>query len=350
MAKKKRKKAGLAPGSLVFTGRRKLEKLHINVLQYNAEDLKETPWEELPLPTPVEGYTNWYDIRGLHEEGFMEQVGRQFDIHPLVFEDILNVHQRPKLEVYEKGVFITFKAVHYQPDKQEVQLEHVALYFNAHFCITFQEDAGDLYGGVRERLRRGSGKIRQREPDYLAYALLDETVDKYFHEHDQIEEVADAMEEQVLLGGSDSRMKAQIHQLRKELLKMRRAIAPLREAIAQFARQESPYIKSETVPFVRDVYDHIIQILENTEQYRELLNSLHEMYLSEISFSMNKIIHVLTLVSTVFIPLSFLAGLYGMNFQYMPELQWRYGYFALLGVMALIVVGMLIYFRRNKWL
>jgi magnesium transporter len=277
-------------------------------------------------------------------------VGRQFDIHPLVLEDILNVHQRPKLELYEKGVFLTFKAMHYQPDTLEIQMEHVALYFNDSCCISFQEDAGDLYEGVRDRLRRASGRIRQRGHDYLAYALLDETVDKYIHDLDQMEERIESLEEIILAGDGNDGTKARIHQLRKELLRARRAIAPLREAIAQFARQEGDFINAETIPFVRDVYDHLIQILETMEQYRELLNSLHEMYLSEINFSMNKIIHVLTIVSTIFIPLSFLAGLYGMNFQYMPELEWRYGYFGLLGFMAVIVLGLLWYFRKNDWM
>lgn len=349
--KNKRKKIGLPPGSIIFTGNRKVEKIFIHYLKYNAAQFEEDTIDnhgEITFRPSAEDQVDWYDIRGLHDTSLIETIGKHFDIHPLVLEDVVDIQQRPKFDEYEKGIFITLRALHFDREKKEVRTEQVAIYFRAGLLISFQETESDLCAATRKRIQSGKGRIRNREADYLAYALIDNIVDNYYIVLDEVEFVIEQLEEQ-LLNNPDHSIKEQIHHLKKELLVMRKSISPLREAISRFAKSEVSFIQDQSVVYIYDLYDHTVQIMEMVETYRDTLNGLQDLYISEISFKMNQIMQVLTIITTIFVPLSFLAGLYGMNFDHMPELHFKYGYYVLLAVMFTIFIGLLFYFKKQKW-
>lgn len=349
---KKRKKIGLPPGSVVFTGNRKVEKTLIHYLQYDSEHLEQKVFDnhsQIIFHQSPDEQVDWYDIRGLHDSELIQLIGKTFDIHALILEDVSDVHQRPKFEEYENGNFISIRALHFDEKTRKVSTEQVAIYFRKGFIVTFQEAASDLFDSVRQRVQNGRGKVRHRGADYLAYAIMDAIVDQYYWVMEGIEEVIEGLEDE-LITNPDANIKAEIHHLKKELLVLRKSIFPLREAISRFSKTDSVFVEESSLIFIRDLYDHTIQIMDMVETYRDMLNGLQDLFLTEVSFRMNKIMQLLTLISTIFIPLTFLSGIYGMNFTYIPELQWKYGYFALLGVMFIIFVGSLIYFRLKKWI
>lgn len=350
--RKKRKKIGLPPGSIIFTGNQKVEKVFIHYLQYDPENLTEAAFDshrEVRFNPSLDETVDWYDIRGLHDTELIELLGKTFNIHTLVLEDVADTHQRPKFEEYANGNFIVLRALAFDKEKLEVKTEQVALYFRKGLLISFQEAATDLFQIVRHRIQTGRGRIKNRGADYLCYALLDNIVDNYYVVLDEVEEVIETLEDK-LLADPDDTIKERIHHLKKELLVMRKSIAPLREAISQFSKSESLLIEDSSQMFVRDLYDHTIQIMDMVETYRDMLNSLQDLYLSEISLRMNQVMQVLAVITTIFVPLSFLAGLYGMNFDYIPELHFKYGYFVLLGVMLCVILGLLYYFKKKKWM
>lgn len=301
------------------------------------------------LPGPGVDCVNWYDIRGLHDVALIESFGKQFNIHPLVLEDILHTQQRPKFEEYGDEVFIVASALTFDRQLHELNIEQIAIYFGKNFLLTFQENEDDTFVAVRERLATSQSRIRTCNSSYLAYALLDSVVDHYFHVLDRIEDRMDELEAQINKEPS-RKVKENIHHLKYQLISMRKAVMPLREATSKFSRYEGSIMEASTSLFVRDLYDHVVRISDFLETYRDLLGGVQELYLSELSIRMNNIIQVLTIITTIFVPLSFLAAVYGMNFDNMPELHLRYGYFYLLGVMLLISISSLSYFKRKKWI
>ncbi len=346
----RKRKTGLPPGTLVFTGRKKVEETHVTLIQFNAEGHIHEQYLKEALPSPEEGaLVSWYDVRGLHNVDLIQQLGERFHIHPLVLEDVLDTQQRPKFEEYDNGIFLTVQHLTFDREAYEIKTEQVAIYAGENFVISFQEDEDDLFPPIRERIQSGRGKIKKRGADYLAYALVDNVVDNYYVLMDQIEEVLDRLEEDILSSPS-RRSKERIHDLKLQSIMLRKMVSPLREAIGRFSRSDSPFIAETTEVFLRDLYDHTVQVMDSIETYRDVMSGLYDLYLSEISFKTNNVIQLLTIISTIFIPLTFLAGVYGMNFEYMPELKWRYGYFIIWGIMIL-VAGTLIYlFRRKNWL
>lgn len=349
---KRRKKAGLPPGSVIFTGNKKVEKILIHYLQYDAENLKEKVLDnhaEATFHQSPEDKIDWYDIRGIHDSELIQLLGTTFNIHPLILEDIADVHQRPKFEEYENGIFITIRALNFDKNINKVLTEQVTLYFRTGFIATFQETSSDLFDAVRQRIHSGRGKIRQRGADYLAYAIIDVIVDNYYLVMEEIEEVIESLEDKII-NVQEENIKGEIHGLKKELLVLRKSISPLREAIGRFSKTESSFVQENSLVFIRDLYDHTIQVMDMVETYRDMLNGLQDLYLTEVSFKMNKVMQLLTLIATIFIPLTFLAGIYGMNFEFMPELHWKYGYFVLLGIMLIVFIGLLLYFKRKKWI
>jgi magnesium transporter len=347
-----RKKIGLAPGSVIFTGDRKVDKVLIHYMQYDEENTidKEidSHSENIFNASPLDK-VNWYDVRGIHDTKLIELFGKNFSIHPIVLENIVDVNQRPKFEEYDKGIFIALRALSFNKKKNEVQKEHVVIYFNNGLIITFQETESDLFEAVRKRILSSSLRIRQRETDYLAYALLDVIVDKYYIVLEEMEDVIENLEEKMLVE-QNIKDKNKIHHLKKELLIMRKSVAPLREAIGQFSKTESSFVQNNSQAFIRDLYEHTVQIMDSIDSSRDILNGLQDLFISEISFKMNKVMQLLTLISVIFIPLTFLAGIYGMNFDNIPELHYRYGYHILLGVMFVIFIVLLVFFKRKKWL
>lgn len=347
-----RKKVGLPPGSVIYTGNRDVEKIFIHYMQYDVAHLVEETYNNhdktIFQPSP-EDKVDWYDVRGIHDTGLVEEIGKMFSIHPLILEDISDVHQRPKFEEYEKGLFIILKALLLDNGTQEVRNEQVAIYFNKGLVISFQETESDLFLAVRRRVQNSNGRIRARGADYLAYALMDVIIDNYYLVMAHYEEKIEDLEDRIMIE-QDSKDKAAIHKLRKELAAIRKFVFPLRESLARFTKTESSYVSSNTLVFIRDSYDHVIHLMDMLESFRDMLSNLHELFISEVSFRMNQVVQVLTIVSTIFIPLTFLAGIYGMNFEYIPELQWHYGYFVFWGIMIVVFVGLLFYFRRKRWL
>jgi magnesium transporter len=346
----KRKNTGMAPGSLVFTGEKKLDHVEVTLLEYNHEGLLRQINKQGSFPLPSEdAVVSWYDIQGLHDVELIRALGQQFNIHNLVLEDILDTGQRPKFEEYENSFFLLLQALSLSNDKMEVETEQVGIYAMDGVVLSFQENDTDLFPGVRERITSGKGKIKKRGADYLAYALVDNIVDHYYLLMDQLDSLLDELEAEILREARRE-SKDKIHKLKLQSITLRKVVSPLREAVQEFSRCELPLMAEGTEVFVRDLHDHTVQIMENIDSYRDLISGLYDLFVSEISFKMNSVMQVLTIISTIFIPLTFLAGIYGMNFKYMPELEWRYGYYAIWGVMAIIALALINYFRKRHWL
>ena len=350
--KQKKHRETLPPGSVVFKGDQKVDRIGIHYLKYDAEHLTEQKLDnhtEITFLQSASDTVDWYDIRGLHDTRLIETLGKTFEIHPLIQEDIVDTDQRPKFEEYEKGLFLVIRALSFEKNQEKMNVEHVTIYFKKGLVVTFQETESDLFESVRKRLQARSGKIRTRGADYLVYALADVLVDQYYFMLEDLEEVISRLEEE-LLDSSDDTMRERIHHIKRTLIGARKSITPLREAVNRFAKSENEIILEGTKVFLRDLYDHTIQVMDMVENYRDMLNGLQDLHLSEISYKMNQVMQVLTIITTVFVPLSFLVGLYGMNFDNMPELHYKYGYFMLWGFMLIIALGLLAWFRRKRWL
>ncbi|MDX1408605.1 MAG: magnesium/cobalt transporter CorA, partial [Saprospiraceae bacterium] len=318
------KKTGLPPGALVFAGVKKVDSPNVSVYYYNADVLQIS--EGLPERDDImEDTVVWIDIRGLHEIDLVQKVGQLYHIHPLALEDILDTQQRPKFEEYDDGFFVVLKSFTYLPDRIKVEAEQISIYCGDGFVLTFQEDETDVFASVRSRVEQANGRIRSRPEDYLAYALADNLVDTYFHVLDLIGDEIESLED-AIMDNPTPELKQRMHRLKQCILDLRRGLSPAREAVMAFSRLDTDMVSERTKYFIRDLYDHILRAIEINETNRESLTGLQDLFISEISFRMNKVMQTLTIVATIFIPLTFLAGIYGMNFDYIPELHFRNGY------------------------
>ena len=345
------KEVGLPPGTLIHVGEQKTEKPVISLIDYGP-DIFETSTDLTVEEAKAckETFTvSWVNLSGIHDITVIEQFGQVFGIHPLALEDILNTQHRPKLEEFDDYSLVIIKMLFFDDKTQTITTEQVSLTIGTHYLLSFQEVEGDVFDGVRDRLKRGNGRIRQRDPDYLAYALIDSIVDSYFHILEKIGDHLAQLEEDLLSNPEQSTL-GRIHHYKRQLMLLRKSVWPLREVISELYKGESPLIREDTRIFIRDLYDHTIQVLDTVEIFRDTVSGLQDLYMSSVSNRMNEIMKVLTIVASIFIPLTFIAGIYGMNFEYIPELKWHWGYFAVLGLMLTCVVGMLFYFKRNKWL
>ena len=346
-----RKKRGLAPGTLLHVGTRKTERIKITVTDYTSDSIKmeETSDVDTLCRTALADTTTWINIDGVDQVEDIAAIGKQLGLDDLVLEDIVNTAHRPKIEEHSNYIFIILKMLHLDSETLRITPEQVSLILMNNCLITFQEYEGDVFGPVRERLKKVGSRMRRSGPDYLAHALMDTIVDNYFvvleHLSEQIEEIEDT-----ILEGAEGKTMQELYGLRREMILLRRLSWPMREMITSLSRSDSPLIRDETDKFIRDLHDHVIQVMESVESSREALTSLHEVYLSIISNKMNEVMKVLTIIATIFIPLTFVAGIYGMNFELMPELKWPWGYPFALGIMGLVAFGMFIYFRIKKWL
>ena len=346
-----RAKTGAPPGTLVYTGRQEMDETHVHLTRYGPT---QTDYEHQMVvdqvpPAPAREGVTWYDMRGLHNVNLVAEMGTRYSMHPLAQEDVLDVLTRPKMETYENGVLLQLKAFAFDEGNRQLSVEQVSIYLYENTVLTFQEDAGDLFASVRKRLETGTGRIRSRGADYLAYALIDNITDRYFTVLDKVETSLDNLEN-AILKRPEPQTKSYIHDLKLSLLTMRKSVSPLREMVGTFGNTEHPLITDDTQLFVRDLKDHVIQVTDLVETYRDVTNGLYDLYVSEISFRTNSVVQILTVVSTIFMPLSFFVGMYGMNFVNIPELQNANGYFYLLGFLGVIVVGMLGWFWRIGWL
>ena len=349
--KKISKKSGLPPGTLVHVGEQRTERVRIRLLDYDEEHLEERDVAGIDecfvykdKPT-----VSWINIDGVHRVDLVENIGKCFDLHPLIMEDILNTTQRPKLQDLEDYICLIFKMITYNETENHLHIEQVTLILGPNFVISFQEMEGDVFDEVRERIRKGKGKIRKMGADYLAYALLDAVVDNYFVVLEKIGEDIESLEDE-LLESPDARTVEGIHNLKRELIFLRKSVWPLREAIMGLEKGESHLIQDKTAIYLRDVYDHTIQVIDTIETFRDMVSGMLDVYLSSVSNKMSEVMKMLTIIATIFIPLTFLAGIYGMNFKYMPELEWPLAYPILLLIMISVVLFMLSYFRKKKWL
>jgi magnesium transporter len=352
LIKKRSEKAGLPPGTLVHIGETKTEKAKITIIDYDEAQFeeKEAKTIEECFPFKDKPTTTWINIEGVHELAIIEKIGEHFGLHPLLLEDIANTEQRPKMEDYGEYIFIVLKMLSHDEKTNEVKAEQVSLVLGLNFVISFQEGIqGDVFDPVRERIRNGKGRIRKMGSDYLAYALVDAIVDNYFLILEKLGEKIEDIEEELVANPASETLRA-IHHLKREMIFLRKSVWPLREVLSCLERGESSLIHPTTRIYLRDVYDHTIQIIDTIETFRDMLSGMLDIYLSSISNKLNEVMKVLTIIATIFIPLTFIVGIYGMNFEYMPELRWRWGYFAVLFVVVIIGIGMLIHFRKKKWL
>ena len=349
--KKRSEKESLPPGTLVYVGEKKVEKVIITVFDYDSERYEEKEFESIEECFPYKNSPSvtWINIDGIHQVEMMEKIGTHFGIHPLVMEDILNTGQRPKMDDMDDYIFVVSKMLNYNKEEDEIDADQISIILGQNFVISFQEKGGDVFEPLRKRIRKNKGDIRKRGADYLAYALLDSVVDNYFTILEKIEERIEFLGEELIENPSTQTLQ-EIQRLKRELIFLRKSIWPLREVISGLERRESPLIKETTVIYLRDVYDHTIQVIETMETFRDLLSGILDVYLSSISNKMNEVMKVLTIIATIFIPLTFIAGVYGMNFRFMPALEWHWGYFATLFAMAFIGIVMVFYFKKKKWL
>jgi len=342
---------GLSPGTLVHVGEQKTNNVTITLLDYDAKGYfveRETvdPGElAKAIQTPA---ITWINVTGLHQITMMGGIGQAFGIHPLLLEDILNTEQRPKIEQSNDILILILKAVCWDEAAGHTEVEQVSLVIGASYVLSFLERPSDLFTPVHQRLREGNGRLRQMGADYLAYALLDAIVDNYFLTLEQISDQIEQIEDDIIDDPTPEDVQT-IHELRRELLDLRKAIWPLREIISSLYRGEFPQFQPETLLYVRDVYEHIIQVIDTLETFRDVVSGLLDMYLSTVSNKMNEVMKVLTIIATIFIPLTFITSLYGMNFQYMPELQWRMGYPFVWIIIILTSITLILYFKRKGW-
>ncbi|MEI7857757.1 MAG: magnesium/cobalt transporter CorA [Methanomicrobiales archaeon] len=344
------KRAGLPPGTILVKGEPSDMPVKIVVFDYDAAHFEEKEVKHISecFPFRDTGTVTWINVDGLGNPKLIDDLGKCFTIHPLILEDIFNTAQRPKMEDLGNYIYMTLKMLMYLPDKKEIKIEHISMVFGNNFLISFQEDIGDIFDPLRERIRK-DGRIRKEGPDYLAYGLIDAIVDNYFSVMEQLEEQVEDLEEELIVSPTQESLQ-KISHLKKDMIFLRKSVWPLREMIHNLERSESSLIMESTRIYLRDVYDHSIQVIDTLETLRDMVSGMIDIYLSGLSYKMNEIMKVLTLIATIFIPLTFVVGLYGMNFKNMPEIDWEYGYYSVLILMILMVLVMLTYFRRKKWI
>ena len=349
---KRKSKLGLPPGSLVFTGTQKMETAEISVIQYSAGSFSEKKFQDpdalLSSISAFEG-VNWINVDGLHDEALIEKLCTHLGVHRLSMEDILSVGQRTKLEEYADYIHIVLRMFDVDTTDETIDGEQLSFILRNDTLLTFQEKKGDVFDGIRNRIREDKGIIRKKGADYLLYTLLDTVVDQYFLTLENFSEKIEELEFALLENPTKETLNS-VYELRRESLSLRRCVYPLREMINRFEKLEEPIINKETKIYIRDLYDHSIQIIETVEVFREMVIGLLELYMNSVSNKLNEIMKVLTIMSSIFIPLTFVVGVYGMNFDNMPILHYKYGYYAVWLIMALLVVFMVIYFKRKKWL
>ncbi|MDX9800610.1 MAG: magnesium/cobalt transporter CorA [Spirochaetia bacterium] len=345
-------KVGLPPGTLIHVGEKRADKCKITLISYDEKHLEERELDNIEESFPYKdkpGIT-WINIDSVHQSGIIEAIGSSYGIHPLVLEDIVNTTHRPKMEDLDDYLFIVLKMLYYEENENEITAEQVSLIIGSNFVISFQEKEGDTFDPIRKRIRGNNGRIRKKGADYLAYSLMDTIVDNYFVILEKIGEQIEDIEEEELLENPASQTVHVIHSLKREMIMLRRSVWPLREVTGVLERGESKLIHKSTQIYLRDIYDHTVQVIDSIESSREMLSGLLDIYLSSMSNRMNRVMKVLTIFATIFMPLTFIAGIYGMNFADMPELKWKFGYPAVLLLMLAAGISMIIYFRKKKWL
>jgi magnesium transporter len=349
--KKSRQKLGLSPGTLIHIGDKKIGEVKMTLINYDQGQLleKELTSVEDAFPCKDTPLVTWINVDGLHDVDMIDRIGRHFGIHPLTLEDIVNTGHRPKAEDFDDYDYIVLKMLTYDEDQSHIKAEQVSFILGPHYLISFQETEGDVFNFVRERIRKAKGRIRKSGCDYLAYALIDAIVDHYFLVLEKMGEKIELLEVDLLDDNQNENLQS-IHHLKREMIFFRKQVWPIREILSTLMKDETSLIQETTQIFIRDLYDHTIQVMDTIESFRDVLSGLQDLYLSTISNRMNEVMKVLTIMATIFIPLTFIAGIYGMNFEYMPELKIPWAYPVLWILLITIFVFMIFWFKRKKWI
>lgn len=339
------------PGTIIYKGKKETSTTRLEIFNYNSEKV-----ERLESGSVEDAFnlTNpnsiiWINLNGLSDTGAIEKLGTHYNIHPLILEDIANTDQRPKIDEFEDYLFIAFKMIYFEDDKK-LTYEHISMIVGNGYVLTFQESDGDVFDHLRERILNNKGRIRTVGADYLAYTIMDAVVDNYLSVVESFGDHIEELETSLFESETDDDVPAEIQKYKRRILKLRRSILPFREVVNRLEKLELPLIDKRTQSYIRDLYDHILQVSESIDLYREMIWGLMDMHMNILSNKMNEVMKVLTIIATIFIPLTFIAGIYGMNFDNIPELHYKNGYFVLIGVMVVIFLFMLLYFRRKKWL
>lgn len=346
-------KAGQPPGTLVYTGTKKNTISHLTITIYSADNFYEKSGlnleECLPKETQASEIT-WLHLTGLNNIPLVEEIAKRYNLHPLTVEDILNVEQRSKVEEFDDYLFTTLKILHWNAQKKIFTIQQLCLVIADHSVLSFQDHGSTLFNNLRERMRNTPhAGLRKQSSDYLAYRLIDTVVDQYFVILEGLGEQIEKVEDLIITSPTKQSMRA-LYRLRRQMLLLRKAIWPIREVISHLLKVDGKLISSFTQVYLRDVYDHTVQAIDNVETFRDMLSNMLDIYLSSLTNRMNEIMKVLTIITTIFIPITFIASIYGMNFIHMPELKWKWAYPAVLGLMACVTGGMLYFFRRKKWI
>ncbi len=343
-------KTGLLPGELVHVGQQRNDKVIINLIRYNEHEWHEyeiKSADEIPSPDPK--YVTWLNVDGLHDVSIIKSIGDHFNLHQLLLEDLLNTNQRPKIDILDDYIYIVFKTLEFNKGNSQITSEQISIFFSKHYMISFQEYTGDLFNGIRERIRQNKGRLRKTGADYLAYSVLDVTIDYYFEIIEALHEKIDALQQNLLVK-KNNELPGLIHNLRQQTLSLRRFSWPVRQIIDQLQKSESDFIGDALMPYLRDAADHLVRISEAIDTIQATLNNIMQTHLSLNSQKTDEAMRILTVVTTIFMPPTLIAGIYGMNFKYMPELHWKFGYLMVWSVMLSIGVTMFWYFRKKDWL
>lgn len=350
-SKSRHRKVGLPPGALIYTGEKSTEKVNISVIDYTEETL--TVHNAVAIKDEFNykttNTTTWINVDGIHQPETIAQIGNHFDIHPLIIEDILNTNHRPKAEIFPNYIFLTLKMISIDDANENTTMKQVSFILGNSWVISFQEAPGDMFGDIRNRLKENIGQFRLYKADYLLYRLTDTVVDNYFLITDFFSDKIELLEDRVIKPQNEDFLK-EVQHTKKQILVFRNATAPLREAISVLEKDTLNIVSKRTQQYLKDIYEHLIYINDAIDTQRDILSGVMDLYFSGISNKMNEVMKVLTIIATIFIPLTFIAGVYGMNFKYMPELEMEYGYYSIWAVMLLIMIGMIIYFKRKDWL
>ena len=341
----------MPPGTIVHVGEERHEPVKLSVIKYDGANFEEKAVGNVEEAFKLRSKSSvmWLNIDGVHQPEIIEQVGKSFGLHPLVAEDIASTGQRPKMEDFDDYIFVVVRMFRFDGEEGETKSEQISIILGADFVISFQEREGDVFDAIRERLRNNKGKIRKLGADYLAYALIDAIVDNYFMILENLGEAVEDIEDRLVTNPTSETLQT-IHDLKREMIYLRKSVWPLREVINRMERSESPLINKSTFVYLRDVYDHTIQIMDAVDTFRDMLSGMLDIYLSSVSNRMNEVMKVLTVIATIFIPLTFVAGIYGMNFKFMPELDLTWSYPAVLVLMLVVALLMVMFFRRKKWI
>jgi len=343
-------KSGMPAGSLIHIGEKKVEKVKIKLIDYGVTEYTEKDIENIEqcFPYKDDHTITWINIDGIHETDIMEKLGDCFGFHPLILEDILNTQQRPKIEDFNDYIYFVLKMIDYSYKTNTISLEQVSIILGKNYVISLQEKPLEIYEPIRSRIKNDKSKIRNTGSDYLVYLLIDSIIDNYFSVLEKIGEKIEHVENKLVSSPTQKTLKT-IYNLKRNMLYMRKSTWPLREIISRLERGEISLINDSTRIYIRDIYDHIIQVIDTIETFRDMLSGMVDIYLSSMSHRLNEVMKILTIISTIFIPITFIASIYGMNFRFMPEISWKWSYLVVWAIILFIIVYMVIYFKRKKW-